>query len=98
MGHLPHETRGQPSLRSSLKEGRRNEAIMSLRSRFFAATYDRQMTKTEAAGLGAHRQRVIAAAAGDVLEIGGGTGANLHLYGDDVRTLTITEPEVPMLR
>jgi ubiquinone/menaquinone biosynthesis C-methylase UbiE len=71
---------------------------MSLRSRFFAATYDRQMTKTEAAGLGAHRQRVIAAAAGDVLEIGGGTGANLHLYGDDVRTLTITEPEVPMLR
>jgi SAM-dependent methyltransferase len=71
---------------------------MSLRGRFFAATYDRQMTKTEAAGLGALRQRVIAMAAGDVLEIGGGTGANLHRYGDDVRALTITEPEAPMLR
>jgi ubiquinone/menaquinone biosynthesis C-methylase UbiE len=71
---------------------------MGLRGRFFAATYDRQMAKTEAAGLGALRQRVIAMAAGEVLEIGGGTGANLHLYDDDVRALTITEPEAPMLR
>jgi len=33
-----------------------------------------------------------------VLEIGGGTGANLPFYGDGVRTLTITEPEKPMIR
>jgi ubiquinone/menaquinone biosynthesis C-methylase UbiE len=71
---------------------------MSLRGRFFAATYDRQIAKTEAAGLRALRRQVIAAAAGDVVEIGGGTGANLGFYGDEVRALTITEPEAPMLR
>jgi ubiquinone/menaquinone biosynthesis C-methylase UbiE len=71
---------------------------MSLRSRFFAATYDRQMASTEAAGLRALREPLLAQAAGDVVEIGGGTGTNLSLYGNDVRTLTITEPEAPMLR
>jgi ubiquinone/menaquinone biosynthesis C-methylase UbiE len=71
---------------------------MSLRGRFFAATYDRQMATTEAAGLGALREQVLANAAGDVVEIGGGTGANLSLYGNDVRSLTVTEPEAPMLR
>ena len=29
---------------------------MTLRSRFFAATYDRQMAKVEKAGLRAHRE------------------------------------------
>ncbi len=71
---------------------------MSLRGRFFAATYDRQIAKTEAAGLRALRQQLLAAAAGDVLEIGGGTGANVALYPAAVRSLTITEPEAPMLR
>ena len=32
------------------------------------------------------------------MEIGGGTGANLAYYGTDVQSLTITEPEAPMLR
>ena len=41
---------------------------------------------------------MLANAAGDVVEIGGGTGANLSLYGNDVRSLTVTEPEAPMLR
>jgi SAM-dependent methyltransferase len=71
---------------------------MSLRGKFFAATYDRQIAKTEKAGLRALRQQLLAEAAGDVLEIGGGTGANLAFYGTDVRSLTITEPEQPMLR
>jgi ubiquinone/menaquinone biosynthesis C-methylase UbiE len=71
---------------------------MSLRGKLFAMTYDRQIAKTEAAGLRALRQQLLAAAAGDVLEIGGGTGANLPFYGADVRSLTITEPEAPMLR
>jgi SAM-dependent methyltransferase len=56
------------------------------------------MAKTEAAGLRAHREQVLATARGDVLEIGGGTGTNLALYGHDVHALTITEPEAPMLR
>jgi len=71
---------------------------MSLRGKFFAATYDRQIARTEKAGLRALREQLLAAAAGDVLEIGGGTGANLPCYGTDVQSLTITEPETPMLR
>src|SRR6266576_2573250 len=31
-------------------------------------------------------------------ENGGGTGANLPYYGDDVQSLTITEPETPMAK
>ena len=73
-------------------------AAMSLRTRFFALTYDRQMAKTERAGLRAMRERLLAGAAGDVLEIGGGTGANLPCYGPAVTSLTITEPQPPMLR
>src|SRR5215472_17629117 len=71
---------------------------MSLRTRFFALTYDRQMAKTEKAGLRAFRERLLAGASGDVIEIGGGTGLNLPCYGPDVRSLTMTEPEPPMLR
>jgi ubiquinone/menaquinone biosynthesis C-methylase UbiE len=71
---------------------------MTLRSRFFAMTYDRQMTKVEAAGLRAYREGLLAGAAGQVLEIGAGTGSNLRFYGPAVESLTLTEPETPMLR
>src|ERR1700754_2518344 len=72
--------------------------VMSLRTTFFAMTYDRQMAKTEKAGLGGIRERLLAGASGDVLEIGGGTGPNLPCYGPAVGSLTITEPQPPMLR
>jgi ubiquinone/menaquinone biosynthesis C-methylase UbiE len=71
---------------------------MTLRSRFFAMTYDRQMTKVEKAGLRAHREGLLAGAAGQLLEIGAGTGSNLRFYGPAVESLTLTEPEIPMLR
>jgi ubiquinone/menaquinone biosynthesis C-methylase UbiE len=71
---------------------------MSIWGHVFAAMYDRMLGKTERAGLGEHRRAVLASASGDVLEIGGGTGANLQYYGDTVRSLTIVEPEKPMLR
>jgi hypothetical protein len=45
---------------------------MSLRTKFFAMTYDRQIARTEKAGLRALRERLLAEASGDVLEIGGG--------------------------
>jgi ubiquinone/menaquinone biosynthesis C-methylase UbiE len=48
--------------------------------------------------LRAFRERLLAGASGDVLEIGGGTGANLPCYGPAVTSLTITEPQPPMLR
>jgi ubiquinone/menaquinone biosynthesis C-methylase UbiE len=70
---------------------------MSLRARMFAFTYDRQISATEKAGLRAFRERLLTGAGGDVLEIGGGTGANLPCYGPAVRSLTITEPQPPML-
>jgi ubiquinone/menaquinone biosynthesis C-methylase UbiE len=71
---------------------------MSLRSRIFALTYDRQLAKVERAGLRSIRERLLGGAAGRVLEIGAGTGANVSLYGDEVTSLTLTEPERPMLR
>ena len=69
---------------------------MSLSARLFAAVYDRLMKKTEAAGLGDERAGLLRGVDGRVLEIGGGTGANLRYYGPGV-TLTVTEPEPPML-
>jgi ubiquinone/menaquinone biosynthesis C-methylase UbiE len=71
---------------------------MSLRSRLFAATYDRMGRKTEEAGLGERRRQLLAGADGRVLEIGGGTGANLQYYGAGLEALTVAEPEEPMLR
>ena len=71
---------------------------MSVWGRIFARVYDHAMAKTEKAGLGAHRQTLLAGATGDVLEIGAGTGTNLPYYGEGVRTLTLTEPEKPMVR
>jgi len=71
---------------------------MSVWGRIFAGIYDRVMAKTELAGLGAHRESLLAEASGDVLEIGAGTGTNLLYYGSAVRTLTFTEPEKPMVR
>jgi ubiquinone/menaquinone biosynthesis C-methylase UbiE len=71
---------------------------MGLRRRFIALTYDRQLAKVEQAGLRELRQTLLADASGRVLEVGGGTGANLPFYGPDVESLTITEPEPSMLR
>ena len=71
---------------------------MSVWGRIFAAVYDRMMEGTEKAGLRAHRQALLAGAHGQVLEIGGGTGANLPFYPDHVQRLTVTEPEAPMAK
>jgi ubiquinone/menaquinone biosynthesis C-methylase UbiE len=71
---------------------------MSVHWSIIAMIYDGQMAKTEEAGLRDMRRRLIAEAAGDVLEIGAGTGANLDHYGPGVRSLTVTEPEPPMFR
>ena len=66
--------------------------------RLFALTYDRSMARMEKAGFREVRERSIAQATGDVLEIGGGTGSNLPYYGSGVTSLTITEPYPPMLK
>ena len=71
---------------------------MSLRQTIFAASYDRMSRKAEEAGLRALRQSLLADAAGSVLEIGAGTGANLPLYDGNIESLVVTEPEPTMLR
>src|SRR4051794_36111648 len=70
---------------------------MSISGRLFAAIYDSLMSGTERAGLHARRRDLLSLARGEVLEVGGGTGVNIELYGDAVTDLTITEPEAPML-
>ena len=71
---------------------------MSLWGKLFAAGYDKVMAGTEKATLRGLREELIPQARGDVLEIGGGTGANLPFYGEGVQTLVLTEPEEPMAR
>jgi len=71
---------------------------MGLRSRLFALTYDRLMASGEKAGLATIRATLLAEAAGDVLEVGAGTGLNLIRYPGEVNTLTVTEPDGSMLR
>lgn len=71
---------------------------MSVYGRVFAAGYDKFMARTEDAGLRARREALLGNVAGHVLEIGGGTGANLPLYGTEVEDLVVTEPEEPMAR
>src|SRR5947209_9538493 len=71
---------------------------MSLWGRIFAGLYDHVMARTEKAGLSAHRESLPSSASGDVLEIGAGTGRNLVFYREGVRSLTLAEPEKPMVR
>jgi ubiquinone/menaquinone biosynthesis C-methylase UbiE len=56
------------------------------------------MAGTEKAGLSDHRKKLLDRARGRVLEIGGGTGANLPFYGAAVDELVLTEPEEPTAR
>jgi len=71
---------------------------MSLRKKFFAATYDSMSRKVEEGGLRDMRHGLLAEAGGAVLEIGGGTGANLAHYDGQIESLVVTEPDPAMLR
>jgi ubiquinone/menaquinone biosynthesis C-methylase UbiE len=71
---------------------------MRIAEGFFAYFYDNMTAGAEKAGLRTHRQALLAKASGRVLEIGGGTGANVPFYGAGVTSLTITEPSEPMAR
>lgn len=64
----------------------------------FAAGYDTFMAGPEKAVLRGHREALLGRVSGRVVEIGGGTGANLPFYGAGVEELVITEPEEPMAR
>ena len=61
--------------------------------RFFALTYDQINRPAETAGLSLERQRLLAQASGETIEIGAGTGLNLAHYPDAVTRLVLTEPD-----
>src|SRR3954468_8684413 len=71
---------------------------MSLYGRIFAAMYDTVMKGTEEATFGAHRAALLGGISGRVIEIGGGTGANLPHYGAGAPALVITAPPDPRAR
>jgi len=71
---------------------------MGIWNKAFAAGYDRFMARSERDCFSGHRRTLLAGAEGDVIEIGGGTGANLALYDGALRSLTLTEPEKPMVK
>jgi ubiquinone/menaquinone biosynthesis C-methylase UbiE len=70
---------------------------MPLYGRVFARWYDPLLARGEARGMRAIRRRVLSAATGRTLEIGAGTGLNLPLYPPAVTSLTLTEPDGPMM-
>ena len=61
-----------------------------------AAAYDRFTAATEEAGMADWRRDLLADLAGDVLEIGAGTGHNLRWYPATVQRLVLTEPDPHM--
>src|SRR5262249_1447567 len=52
----------------------------------------------EAAGLGLERQRLLAQASGETIELGAGTGLNLAHYPNTITRLVLTEPDRHMAR
>jgi ubiquinone/menaquinone biosynthesis C-methylase UbiE len=66
--------------------------------KLMAMFYDRTMKGVEQAGLAAWRADLLGDVAGDVLELGAGTGANLDCYGPGVTRLVLTEPDPHMRR
>ena len=54
--------------------------------------------KSEDAGLRDPRHGLLAGVGGRVLEIGGGTGANLAHYNGEIESLFVTEPDPSMLK
>jgi len=67
-------------------------------SRLMAALYDGFMRETERECLGAWREELLSGLAGDVAEVGAGTGLNLGHYPRSVTHLTLVEPDASMRR
>jgi SAM-dependent methyltransferase len=81
-----------------MRRSRDNHEIRSLQDGhpIFAALYDPIGASMERRWMGRRRRRLLAGARGAVLEIGGGTGANLAHYRS-VDRVTIAEPD-PFMR
>jgi ubiquinone/menaquinone biosynthesis C-methylase UbiE len=74
-----------------------HEDPASFDHRWFARYQARASEKAERTGGAAHRRRMLAGLAGDVLEVGAGSGINFRHYPPAVRQVVAVEPE-PHLR
>jgi ubiquinone/menaquinone biosynthesis C-methylase UbiE len=70
--------------------------LKKIRSFLMAKSYDFVMQGTEQRCLGAWRKQILAAASGDLLEIGAGTGVNLAYIPEQTSTLYLCEPDQQM--
>lgn len=70
---------------------------MAVRERAFAAIYDPLQRAAERTWMGARRAALLGDVTGRVLEVGGGTGANLPHYRDGAKVV-VSEPSEPMRR
>lgn len=67
-------------------------------SRLMAGVYDRGITRMGRAIFDSDRRRLLAAARGRVLDVGGGTGANLpHFPREQVSAIVLLDPSIGML-
>ncbi|HLM06086.1 MAG TPA: class I SAM-dependent methyltransferase [Blastococcus sp.] len=73
-------------------------SLSTARSHLLAAVYDPFLALGERRGMSDNRRALLATAAGRVLEIGAGTGANLIAYPPDLDALVVTEPDPGMVR
>jgi ubiquinone/menaquinone biosynthesis C-methylase UbiE len=65
--------------------------------RAFAWGYDAFQRRSCAAGMEDRRHQVLSQASGRTLEVGSGTGINLHHYGPEVTELVLSEPDPHMV-
>lgn len=66
--------------------------------RLMAAAYDRFTQASERACLGQWRAELLGSLAGQILEVGAGTGLNIPHYPSSVSRLVLSEPDPHMLR
>ncbi|MEW5852889.1 MAG: class I SAM-dependent methyltransferase [Myxococcota bacterium] len=67
-------------------------------NRLLAAVYDPIMSRTEEACLLEWRRELLGGVAGEVLELGAGTGRNVELYPATLQRLVLTEPHPAMFQ
>src|SRR5688500_11413473 len=72
--------------------------LSTARSHVLASLYDPFLALGERRGMSDNRRALLRGAAGRVLEIGAGTGANLTAYPPDLEGLVVTEPDPGMAR
>lgn len=72
--------------------------VSTASGRLSAAMYDPFLALGERRGMAGRRRALLATATGSVLEVGAGTGANVHAYPAGLQELVLSEPDPAMGR